>query len=96
MSEGVVEAAAEEEKVAAAQASLREAVTDLEALRGRLAALRASIPPSPEEIADEDLPEVLDVLPEIRAVTGIVIRDHLDPLIGSLTAAAEYRPPLRS
>ncbi len=58
--------------------------------------LHASIPPSPEELADVDMPDELDVLTEIRMVAVIVLDDRIDPLIETLNAAAEYRQPARA
>jgi hypothetical protein len=92
MAEGVVG----EEEIETARAALRSAVAELTAVRRRLAALHDRIPPSPEEMDDKDLPDELDVLSEIRAVTEIVICDRLDPLIQSLAATALYRPAART
>jgi hypothetical protein len=95
MAEGAVVTEVDEE-IETARAALWAEVAELAAVRVRLAALHDRIPPSPEEVADEDLPDELDVLSEIRAVTEIVICDRLDPLIQSLTTAAEYRPAART
>jgi hypothetical protein len=88
--------AAGEEEIEVARATLRAIVATLRGVRDRLAALHASIPPSPEEIADVDMPDELDVLTEIRMVAVIVLDDRVDPLIQTLIAAAEYRQPTRS
>jgi hypothetical protein len=88
--------AAGDEEIEVARATLRAIVATLKAVRERLAALHASIPPSPEEIADVDMPDELDTLTEIRMVTVIVLSDRLDPLIETLAAAAEYRQPSRT
>jgi hypothetical protein len=85
--------AAGEEEIEVARATLRAIVATLRGVRDRLAALHASIPPSPEEIADVDMP---DELTEIRMVAVIVLDDRVDPLIQTLIAAAEYRQPTRS
>jgi hypothetical protein len=91
MAERTVERRAGEAEIDTARTLLRLIVADLKAVRGRLVALHASIPPSPEEIADVDLPDELDVLTEIRTLTVIALRDRLDPLIETLSAAAAYR-----
>ncbi len=85
-----------EEEIEVARATLRAIVATLKGVRDRLVHLHASIPPSPEEIADIDMPDVLDVLTEIRAVAAIVLDDRLDPLIETLQAAAEYQQPARA
>jgi hypothetical protein len=87
---------ADEGEIEAARAALRVVVAELQYVRTRLVALHASIPPSPEEIADIDMPDELDVLTEIRAVAAIVLDDRVKPLIQTLTAAAEYRQPDRA
>ena len=92
----MAERATGEEEIGAARAALRVVVADLKYVRDRLVHLHASIPPSPEEIADADMPDELDVLTEIRAVTAIVLDDRIDPLIETLTAAAEYQQPART
>jgi len=71
--------------------ALRATVAELQTIRDRLAALRAGVPPSAQEISEEDLPEELDFPTEIRAVLASALQDDLDPLIANLTAAAEYR-----
>jgi hypothetical protein len=91
MAERTVERRAGEAEIDTARTLLRLIVADLKAVRGRLVALHASISPSPEEIADVDLPDELDVLTEIRTLTVIALRDRLDPLIETLSAAAAYR-----
>ena len=96
MAERAAERIAGEEEIEAARAALRVIVADLKYVRDRLAALHASIPPSPEETADVDMPDELDVLTEIRAVTAIVLADRIDPLIETLIAAAEYRQRTRT
>jgi hypothetical protein len=74
---------------------LRGLLAESEALRDRLSALRQDIPPSAEELADEDLPEYPDVETEIRATIGTVLSDHLDPLIEALILAVAYEPARR-
>jgi hypothetical protein len=96
MAERAAERIAGEEEIEAARAALRVVVADLRYVRERLVTLHASIPPSPEELADADMPDELDVLTEIRMVAVIVLDDRLDPLIQTLTAAAEYRQPART
>jgi hypothetical protein len=88
--------AAGEEEIEAARAALRVVVADLKYVRGRLATLHASIPPSHEELADVEMPDELDVLTEIRVMTAIVLEDRIDPLIETLHAAAEYQQPART
>jgi hypothetical protein len=85
-----------EEEIEVARATLRAIVATLKGVRDRLAVLHGSIPPSPEEIADVDMPDELDVLTEIRVVTEIVLDDRVRPLIETLSAAAEYQQPART
>jgi hypothetical protein len=96
MAARAAERIAGEEEIEVARATLRAIVATLKGVRDRLAALHDSIPPSPEEIADVDLPDELDVLTEIRAVTEIVLDDRVNPLVETLTAAAEYRQRTRT
>ncbi len=63
--------------------------TDLRAIRRRLAALHEDIPPSTQELSEEDLPTELDVATEIRSALEGAITAGLDPLIADLTTAAE-------
>jgi hypothetical protein len=96
MTKRAAERIAGEEEIEAARATLRTIVAALKGVRDQLVNLHASIPPSPEEIADVDLPDELDVLTEIRAVTEIVLDDRVNPLVETLTAAAEYRQLART
>ena len=85
-----------DEEIETARVTLRGIVLALKDVRDRIAALHASIPPSPEEIADVDMPDELDVLTEIRMVSVIVLDDRVDPLIETLSVAAEYRQTARA
>jgi hypothetical protein len=96
MAKKKAETRAGEGKIEAARTALRAIVAELAAVRAGLNALHDSIPPSPEETADIDLPAELDVLTEIRMVTEIVLGDRIDPLIETLSAAAEYRQAVRT
>jgi hypothetical protein len=74
------------------RARLRGLAGEIRAIRERVAALRAGVPPSPQETSEEDLQGEPDLATEIGAVLGTVLSDCLDPMIADLAAAAEYRP----
>ncbi|MDP9120601.1 MAG: hypothetical protein M3O15_04410 [Acidobacteriota bacterium] len=66
---------------------LHELLLVSKVLRERLVALAGSIPLSPEEMAEEDLPEYPSVETEIRATLATALHDHLDPMMEGFTAA---------
>src|SRR6185369_8681500 len=70
---------------------LRGLAAEIRGIRERVAALRADVPPSPQETSEEDLQGEPDLPTEIHAVLGTVLSDCLDPMIADLSAAAEYR-----
>jgi hypothetical protein len=78
--------------IEAAQAQLREIVRELEAVKGRLVGLLASLP-VPAADAEEDL-EKMDIRTEVHSVVHCVLRDSLEPAIRDLrNAAAPAGPP---
>ncbi len=80
------------EAEAAAQAELRQAVEDLDAIRSRLATLHESLPESPEEAAMLLGEEEMDISAEVRSVIECVLADMIGPALRDLAAAASYRP----
>ncbi|HZF10037.1 MAG TPA: hypothetical protein VFE33_14705 [Thermoanaerobaculia bacterium] len=77
---------------AAARTRIERAAEKLQEVLGELEAVRESIPPSPQELSDEDLPERPDVPTELRGVLATLVPDYLRPLIRALFTAARYRP----
>jgi hypothetical protein len=71
---------------------LRAEIEVLKGSRNRLADLAAVIPPSPQEISEEDLHGNFDLATEIRTVLAIQLRENLNPLLKRLRAAALYQP----
>jgi hypothetical protein len=80
------------DEYAEARARIARAAATLEETRRELEAVRESIPPSPQELSEEDLPSRLDVPTELRGVLATVVPDYLDSVIRSLFAAAHYQP----
>jgi hypothetical protein len=72
---------------AAAQAELREIVTELELLRSRLLEIIETLPKPPGEVENED---EMDVATEIRSVIECVLTDNIRPAIRDLRTAASY------
>lgn len=65
---------------------------ELEEIRTRLLDLRANLPTSATEAAEQDIADDaddLDPAAELHAVLGCAIRDCLDPLVRDLRALAE-------
>jgi hypothetical protein len=60
---------------------------ELEEIRTRLLDLRANLPISAVEAAEQDIAD-LDPAAELHAVLGCAVRDSLDPLIRDLRALA--------
>jgi hypothetical protein len=56
---------------------------ELEEIRTRLIELRASLPTSAMEAAEQDIAD-LDPAAELHAVLGCAVRDCLDPLVRDL------------
>jgi hypothetical protein len=67
----------------AAQAQLREIVRELEAVKGRLEGVLASLPDLNADVAEDDL-EKMDAPTEIHSVIECVLRDWMEPAIGDL------------
>lgn len=76
----------------AAQEQARAIAKDLSALRYRLLGVQASLPPSPQEISQEDLEGDPDAGDELRTVIGHGVLSCVDPLIRDLLDAADYQP----
>jgi hypothetical protein len=72
--------------IEAAQAQLQEIVRELEAVKGRLVGLLASLP-EPADAEDADL-ETMDLRTEVHSVIHCVLRDSMEPAIGDLRDAA--------
>jgi hypothetical protein len=60
---------------------------ELEEIRTRLLDLRANLPISAVEAAEQDIAD-LDPAAELHAVLGCVVRDCLDPLVRDLRGLA--------
>jgi len=72
---------------AAAQAELREIVTELELIRSRLLEILETLPKPPGEVENED---EMDVATEVRSVIECVLTDNIRPAIRDLRTAAFY------
>jgi hypothetical protein len=72
---------------AAAQAELREIVTELELIRSRLLEVVETLPKPPGEVENED---EMDVATEVRSVIECVLTDNIRPAIRDLRTAASY------
>ena len=61
---------------------------ELEEIRTRLLDLRANLPTSATEAAEQDIAD-LDPAAELHAVLGCTVRDCLDPLVRDLRALVD-------
>jgi hypothetical protein len=73
------------------RAQIQRAAERIQEILRELEAVRESIPPSPQELSEEDLPARPDVPTELRGVLSTVVPDYLRPVIRALFAAARYR-----
>jgi hypothetical protein len=79
------------EEHAEVRARIQRAAERLQEVLRELDAVRESIPPSPQELSEDDLPARPDVPTELRGVLATVVPDYLRPLIRVLFAAARYQ-----
>jgi hypothetical protein len=75
-----------------AQEGLRTAALELKRVRERLRRIVDALPLSEQEQDPSDLNQEPDITTELRRVVLCVLKDSLDPAIGDLLAASEYRP----
>jgi len=83
-------------EVTRAQKELWAAASDLRALCYRLLGVATTLPALEAETATPDIREdEMTPAAEIRFVIQCVLRDHLEPALGSLQDAARYRARAR-
>jgi len=75
-----------------ARAQIRAMVEELTALRFRLLGVQVSLPPSPQEVSQEDLDGAPDLATEMRAILAHGLLSYLDPLLRDLEEACRSRP----